>query len=290
VDRRVLDAPLREDDDTMNRLSVFRMLIPLVVAVLFMSAALDAAPVRREDAFRAANHELPGFFSGLWELRDELMLYDLSGGVVAFMFTFQNSQPQPNGIAGAMVPSEFVAKKRKALGDRGVTVSGVEPELYGQDTFATIVISAVDTEPVVLRCFQGLSPHVVKVADAAALASKPGGAAKLASTAPWQVRHCLMLGLFDEAFYLATSDGTREAIVDMRTRSVTTPDKARARASVKRQIIPDSERVRMCQKAWGRYWQAKKVVPAALSPLGSKPPVLGKPTPDEILLAPPPGQ
>ena len=53
-------------------------------------------------------------------------------------------------------PAGFVAKGRAKLAGDGKSASSDEPDLYGQGRFASIVISAADTEPVVLRCFKGL--------------------------------------------------------------------------------------------------------------------------------------
>ncbi len=233
----------------MNKISSCRMLVLSIVVALLANFALYAVPVKRDAALQAAMHELPGFFAGSWLWADEETLYDLSGGTVAYMFMFRKSQAQVkvNDVLLPLEPVAFVASKRMVLSKQGVSVSGNESDLYGQDVFASIVISAVDTEPVVLRCFRGLPSHVVKSADAMGLATE---------TAPgstWRVRHYLMLGLFDEAFSLETANGESELIVDMRTQSVTTPAKAKAKASVKKQVAPDAERVSLCQKAWKKY-------------------------------------
>ena len=134
-------------------------------------------------------------------------------------------------------------------------MTGNTSELYGENRFASIVVSADDTEPPVLRCFLGLPPHVVKESDALALAAKTGGAA-------WRVRHCLMLGLFDEAFSLETTTGSTALVVEMRTRSSTSLADAKARALAKRVADPDPERVRKCQEAWNLYREAVEHVPA----------------------------
>lgn len=242
----------------MNRISDSRTLILSIVVTLLVNVALYAAPVTRDTALQAAMDELPGFFAGSWQWADEETLHDLSGGTVAYMFMFRKEQAQVkvNDASQPLEPIAFVASKRKVLSKQGVSVSGNESDLYGQDVFASIVISAVDTEPVVLRCFRGLPSHVVKSADAMGLATET------APDSTWRVRHCLMLGLFDESFSLETADGASELIVDMRTQSVTTPAKAKAKVSVKKQVALDAERVRMCQNAWDRYRPREKSVSA----------------------------
>jgi hypothetical protein len=223
---------------------------------LLMTATLLAAPVKRDDACRAANAELPGFFPGPWHPVGEITLYNLSGDTAAYTFMFARPRPKSLGVAQEENPRAFVAKARQRLAGEGKVVAGDATELYGEDRFASIVISADDTEPPVLRCFVGLPPHVVKEADALALAAKKEG------SGAGIVRHYLMLGLFDEAFLVGPPDGTAALVVDMRTRSVATREEAQTLARAKRASEPDPDRVRKCQEAWDRYRGAGDDVPA----------------------------
>ena len=232
-------------------------------AVLMMASALVAAPVQRDDACLAATSELPGFFAGPWQLVGELTLHNLTGDTVAYAFMFARPQEQSKGGVQEDSPAQFVAKARAELAGRGGIVSADAPELYGEDRFASMVISADDTEPPVLRCFKGLPPQVVKESDALALAAKSGGAGA------WRVRHCLMLGLLDEAFEIEAVSGVAEPlVVDLRTHTVVTHTAAQAQAASKQAVAPDSERVRKCQEAWQPYRAAGK---AALAPPGTTP-------------------
>lgn len=226
---------------------------------LLMAATLVAAPVQRNNAFRAANAELPNFFPGTWQSVGELAMYNLSDEIVAYAFIFARPETKAVEATQERNPAAFVAKARKQLAKNGKTVTGNAAELYGENLFASIVISADDTEPPVLRCFLGLPPHVVKEADALALASKSGGAGV------WRVRHCLMLGLFDEAFSLENATGTAALAVNMRTRKAMPYADAKARALAKPLIVPDAEQRSKCQEAWDRYRSAGKDVPAPTS-------------------------
>ncbi|MDD5705782.1 MAG: hypothetical protein PHR35_07635, partial [Kiritimatiellae bacterium] len=150
---------------------------------LLTAATLVAAPVQRDTAFRAASAELPTFFPGTWQSAGEVAMYNLSGETVAYTFIFARQNTNAGEPAQEREPAAFVAKARERLAANGKTVTGDAAELYGESLFASIVISAVDTEPPVLRCFLGLPPHLVKERDALALASKGGGAGI------WRVRH-----------------------------------------------------------------------------------------------------
>ena len=239
--------------DSMNRTAVPNITIPAALIALLMAGPLSAAPVTRNEAYGAATNELPGFFAGPWHPAGELTLHNLSGDTVAYLFMFAGPRKQSNGEAQEETPAAFVTHERARLAGAGKSVSGDAPELYGEDRFASIVISANDSEPVVLRCFRGLPPQVVKEADALALAAKTRGAGA------WRVRHCLMLGLFDEAYAIETPTGTPPAlIVELRTRSVQTEEDAQVRAQSKRAAAPDPERIQQCQAGWARYRVADK--------------------------------
>lgn len=237
-----------------------------IVLGLWMVANLVAAPVQRETAYRAAKEELPGFFPGPWQPAAEITLHNLSGDIAAYAFIFSRAQTAVQGKAQEEPPAAFVAKARERLAAGGKTATGNEPPLYGNDIFASIVISADDTEPPVLRCFLGLPPHVVKESDALTLAGKTGGGDG------WRVRHYLMLGLFDEAFSLETPSGSSALVVDMRTRAAAPLADVKARANAKRVAAPDPERARRCQEAWDRYRTGGQ---APVSPAKATPPQPG---------------
>jgi hypothetical protein len=220
-----------------------------VGALLFLltASSIVAAPVTRDEAFRAAGSQLPGFFPGAWRPAGEMALQNLSGDTAAYVFMFSNLPEPAKGSAPEETPAAFVARQRVRLAKTGQPVSPSDSELYGEDRFATVFTAADDTEPVVLRCFKGLPSQVVKEVDALALGAKSGAGA-------WRVRRCLMLGLFDEAFVLEPTSGTGGAlVVDMRSRAVVTEEDAKARAKAKKALVPDSERIRMFQEAWAPY-------------------------------------
>lgn len=213
----------------------------------FLSGSAAAAPVSRDEAFAAAATELPRFYAGSWNLADEMPLYGLSGDVKAFLFMFDRGQ-KASGGGEAGAPAAFVAKARADLAAKGIVLSGQEPELRGEDRYATIVISADDTEPPTLRCFQGLPYQVVRAVDALALAAEKKGAGS------WRVRHGLMLGFFDEAFAVEPAAGSGEAlVVDLRMRAVVTEKEAKARALAKQAVPPDPDLIRMSRQAWEPY-------------------------------------
>jgi hypothetical protein len=231
-----------------------------VLLVFMLGAPLVAAPVTRNEAFRAAASQLPGFFAGAWQPAGELTLQGLAGGTGAFVFIFAN------GLENAKeTPAAFVSRQRAGLAASGKGASADTSELYGEDRYATIFISAEDTEPVVLRCFKGLPAQIVKEADALALAAKAAGNA-------WRVRRCLALGAFDEAFVLDPTASTGQAlVVDMRTRSVVTEEDAKARAKAKPAPAPDPERIRLCQAAWAPYRAGDTATPQARAVSGAPP-------------------
>ena len=234
----------------MKKTHVRQFYLGITLLSMSLASAVQAAPVSRGEAFRAATAKLPSFYAGNWNPAGEILLHNLSGDVTAFIFMFDRAQKLSD-----KTPATFVEKARTDLAAAGKTVSGYEPELRGADRYATIVISADDTEPPVLRCFLGLPPQVVREANALALAADKGGAGS------WSVRHYLMLGFFDEAFAVEPSVGSKETlIVDLRMRAVVTEKEAKTRALTKRAAAPDPELIRMSQKAWGPYRTASKTL------------------------------
>ena len=236
----------------------------IVGMALGMALAAPAAPVARDDAFRAAESELPRFYPGAWTAADELPLYDLDGAVAAYAFIFERAAKRG---AAAEAPAAFVARARAAVAAAGAEATGYETELRGEDRYATIVIAADDAEPPVLRCHLGLPGHVVRAANAAALAgrARSGGA--------WRVRRSLMLGFFDEAFVVEPAAGAGDAlVVDLRTQAAVPEREARARAQLRKAAAaPDPERERLCAEAWQPYRAAKAtaVIPLA-APAGAQ--------------------
>ncbi len=207
-----------------------------------------ADSVTRDTAFQVASSQLPSFYPGTWRLSDEYAMENLSGETLAYTFIFAKTDAQTAKTAEfrTLAPTSFVARARLRLKEGGQSVTGNSPELYGETLFASIIISAKDTEPPVLRCFQGLPVHVVKEEDALALVAKERGAGA------WRVSRRLMLGLFDEAFCLENADDASAAqVVDMRSGSVVTKADAQGRSRMKKHgIADDAERVRLCKAAW----------------------------------------
>ena len=234
--------------------------LALAIAGMALGWALaaPAAPVARDDAFRAAESELPRFYPGEWAAADEVPLYDLNGAVAAYAFIFERGAKRS---AAAETPAAFVERARAAVAAAGAEATGYETELRGEDRYATIVIAADDAEPPVLRCHLGLPGHVVRAANAVALAGRTqrGGA--------WRVRRPLMLGFFDEAFVVEPATGTGETlVVDLRTQAAVPEREARARAKLRKAAAaPDPERERLCAEAWQPYRAATAtaVIPLA---------------------------
>jgi|GEM_PF-2785954 hypothetical protein len=226
--------------------------------------AAPAAPVARDDAFRAAEAELPRFYPGEWAAADDVPLYDLNGAVAAYAFIFERGAKRR---AAAETPAAFVAKARADIAAAGEGATGYEPELRGEDRFATIVVAADDTEPPVLRCHLGLPGHLVREANALALADRAQRGVA------WRVRRPLLLGFFDEAFVLEPASGAGEAlVVDLRTQAAVPEREAQARAQLRKAAAaPDPERERLCAEAWQPYRAAKAtaVIPLAV-PAGAK--------------------
>jgi hypothetical protein len=221
-------------------------LLPVMLLALLLSASrLPAAPVAVEVARCAASNELPRFFAGPWKPSGEFALHDLAGGTVAHAFMFVRTAPAADAAADP-APAAFVAGARARLAQGGKAVAGTEHELYGADRYATIMISADDTEPVVLRCFQGLPPHVVREADALDLAGKSRGAGA------WRVHRYLMRSMFDEGFAVKTDPAAAPLVVDLRNRTVESVEDAGKRTR-RAAAAADAERVRLCQEAWKPY-------------------------------------
>jgi hypothetical protein len=235
------------------------VLTKAVISALLLAVSVKASPVSKDEALRAATSELPGFFNGPWQQAGEFPLHNLEEETVAYTFIFARAQSVKGGAAESLIPSEYITKKRQSLTDAGKSVSGNESVLYGSEHFASIVISADDTEPVVLRCFLGLPAQEVKRADACALAARKNGAAA------WRVSQSLMLGLFDEAFCVEKEDGSERLVVDMRSGAVVTYAAAKAVALKKKRAVADDELIRLCKIAWSKYRVAGKtpVVPVA---------------------------
>lgn len=231
----------------------------IVGMALGWALAAPAAPVARDDAFRAAEIELPRFFPGEWTAADEVPLSDLNGAVAAYAFIFERAAKRS---AAAEAPAAFVARARATLAAAGAEATGYEAELRGEERYATIVIAADDAEPPVLRCHLGLPGHIVREANAVALAgrARSGGA--------WRVRRPLMLGFFDEAFVVEPAAGTGEAlVVDLRTQAAVPEREAQARAQLRKAAVAsDPERERLCAEAWQPYRAAKAtaVIPLAM--------------------------
>ena len=233
-------------------------------AALGWALAAPAAPVARDEAFRAAVSELPQFYPGDWTAADEVPLYDLSGDVAAYAFIFERAEKR---AAAAETPAAFVARARANVAAAGAEATGYETELRGEDRYATIVVAADDAEPPTLRCHLGLPGHVVRAANALALAGKAN------SGIGWRVSRSLMLGFFDEAFLLEPAAGTGDAlVVDLRTQAAMPESDARARAQLRKAAAPDPERERACAEAWEPYRAAKAT---AVIPLATPPPAGG---------------
>ena len=236
----------------------------IVGMALGWALAAPAAPVARDDAFRAAETELPRFYPGEWTAADEVPLCDLDGAAAAYAFIFERAGKR---AAAAEAPAAFVARARAAVAAAGAEATGYETELRGEERYATIVIAADDAEPPVLRCHLGLPGHLVREANALALAGRTqrGGA--------WRVRRHLMLGFFDEAFVVEPAAGAGDAlVVDLRTQAAVPEREARARARLRKAAAaPDPERERLCAEAWQPYRPAKAtaVIPLA-APSGAK--------------------
>ena len=238
-------------------------------AAAFAALALCAAPVQRDVACQVASSQLPVFFEGSWQLADEFELFDLTGTVAAYTFVFSRPRPQAEEGAGTVSPAAFVAKARDRLTAAGKAVSGNEAELFGESRYASIVISADDTEPPVLRCYLGLPPHVVKEKDALAVVSKFKGGGV------WQMRRRLMLGLFDEAFLCGNDKAlSADVVVEMRSGAVVSKAEADTVAHGKKAAAPDPERCRLCQEAWRSLASASKSAAAKQPVSGNR---AGKP-------------
>jgi hypothetical protein len=220
--------------------------IPLVLALL-ATLPLQAEPVTRDAAFRAASAELPAFFPGAWTPADEIELYDLQGDIAAYIFMFTRPEKSAAQSAAPASPRDFVAARRRDLTAAGKSVDGNNEELYGADRFASIVISADDTEPPVLRCFKGLPPQLAKEAEALALASSRHRGRS------WTVRRYLMLSLFDEAYSIDAQDTAEQIVVDMRSRTVVTHADAESYEAKRTAVQRDPQKVNRCREAWARY-------------------------------------
>jgi hypothetical protein len=213
-----------------------------------------AEPVGQEAAAKAAAARLPQFYPGEWHPAGDYPLYDLAGNIAAYTFMFERADQAGQKQGRRETPAEFVAARRSALGEATDKSVGNHPELYGAERFATIVISADDTEPPLIRCFLGLPPQLVKERDAESLASGQRGQGR------WRVSRRLMLGMFDEAFECEDETG-REAplVVEMRTGKSLPLAEATERVRAKRKkSVADPERERLCREAWAPFRSANR--------------------------------
>ncbi|MDD4102816.1 MAG: hypothetical protein PHU80_09350 [Kiritimatiellae bacterium] len=214
---------------------------------------LCAEPVGREAASAAAAVRLPQFYPGAWIPAGDYPLYDLAGTVVAYTFMFERGTPDGKASRSG-TPTEFVAERRKKLADAQKSPNGNNPELYGAERFATIVISADDTEPPVIRCFLGLPPQLVKERDAENLAARGHGRGR------WRVSRRLMLGMFDEAFECEDAEGGNQALlVEMRTGKTLPLAEAAENGRAKlKENVADPDRERLCREAWAPFLDAQR--------------------------------
>ncbi len=222
----------------------------MLVLRLLLSATMAAcgAPVAQDIAFYAAQTALPVFFPGYWLPAGELELQAIDGTRIVYVFIFERGDGgyAPSAHAPA-TPAAYVAATRHTLAAAGRVVSGHEDELYGVHRFATIYISADDTQPPVLRCFEGLPPPLVRAESALSLA------ALKTPRDGWRVRRHLMTGLFDETYELEHPDMPGEPLlVELRSRTVWPVTEAvRKAASVTPSAGGDLER--LSQAAWEPY-------------------------------------
>ncbi len=241
----------------MRRTVLGRAIWLMALLVCGWARLSEAAPVSRNEAFGAASALLPSFFPGDWFLADEITLHLLSGEAGAFLFVFESGGKTSDDQARNS-PQEFVARTRADLAGQSGRPTGYEPELRGEDRYATIMISAEDTAPPVLRCFRGLPFQRVREVNALDLAGREKDGK------PWRVRHHLMLGFFDEAFLVEPVDGGGDAmVVDLRTHAVVTEPDAQAQARLQSPRQPDPDLARMSQEAWAPYRTESKTIGGA---------------------------
>ncbi len=227
-------------------ISIF--LLGVMQSVMF-SRFSCGAQVDRDVALLAAQTTLPSFFPGSWTPVDELDLHLPSGGLAVYVFVFEkeNTRDGLRLAAGSPSPSDFVIQARQAMEAEGQTVSGREEPLYGLDRYATIYISADDSEPPVLRCFEGLPTLLVRSENALQRAGRQTG------SNGWRIHRLLMTGLFDETYELEHQDLPGDSlVVELRSATVRSmTETERKRHAVK--PAEDSERQRLSRKAWDRY-------------------------------------
>lgn len=230
-------------------------------AALFLAAGQAAAePVARNTAYHAARTELPGFFPGQWEPADEIILHDINENIVAYAFVFiRNGKTAAANNTSYKKPADFVEAQRAELTQAGKQINGNNPELYGEDRYATVFISADDTEPPVLRCFLGLPPQLVKAEKARTMSKEHAGG-------EWRIRTFLMQGLFDESFVLeSTANPENLLLADTRVNQIMTTAEATTRAAgMKESNVEDSAKASLCKKAWQQYKTAAKIHNAPL--------------------------
>lgn len=222
-------------------------LLVLVVVLALPSVNTMANPVSRETALRAATTELPRFFPGNWKLHEEFVLYDIDLQPAAYAFVFSREDQIKEAVFE--LPEGFVPKKHPSRNpDRQNTE--IVPKENDHRQYSTIFISALDSEPPVIRCFSGLPPqrHNEERALTMADAEMPQNDASPV------VRH-LMLGFFDEAVAIINKEAPDSALVaDLRGNQVLPLEEVRARVEeVKAQREPDPELVRLSRLAWQKH-------------------------------------
>ena len=238
-------------------MSAGRILYAVAAFCILSAAAALSAPVGRPTALRAADAELPGFFPGQWELEDELVLYDLDLTAAAYTFTFRRSdliKEQPLELA-----AEIAGKKKlpPAAPGRQEPAATQPPE---HQQYATIVISARDSEPPVIRCFRGQPPQRANEQRALALAREAAP-----QYAPSTIHH-LLLGFFDEAVAIISEDDPDDALVaDLRGNRTFPLAEVRERAAaISNAMEPDPERISLSRQAWRKYKTAGRIDGAPL--------------------------
>ncbi len=215
--------------------------IAIIALVAGMPTGMTGAPVDRAAALRAAADRLPTFFSGSWLRVDDFSMVDPEGTTRAYTVVFHQGDTR-----NAASPANFLARVRQQKRAAGRQINENSSDLYGSDRYASIVVSADDTEPVVIRCYRGLPATLVKLEAAQKLARATG-------KSDLRLAQHLMLGMFDETVLLESPDGSERVVVDMRTRTTTSLQEAQTRAKRKTGVTRSKKFIEQCRMAWAPY-------------------------------------
>jgi len=125
-------------------------LILVLVGCLNENNEIKSKTINLELAEFVAKDYLPKYYPGDYEVLDHIDMYDLEGKLAAYAFIFKKSGFKLDSL-----------EEMKLLVEETESV----PEKYFTEETATVVVSAINTESPLMRCYRGLPQIFVAESD-----------------------------------------------------------------------------------------------------------------------------